>query len=205
MTKSRWCRSSSRRPSTCHILSIAFGHGFAHECVARHPIPTRVRSWSRSWGGALLAISSPAWLRCPVPDEGALLCTPSPARPRPHAHACDQPFATLFAELFPFATQNARSIAQAVRLRRLTYVCDVPLGKRFAARPFGSQLGKCFGNRFARLFASIVCLELIGYCLWLWLNQSGVFAVCLTYPISLPFILPTFFAVQGGGPPLRTF
>ena len=181
MTKSRWCRSSSRRPSTCHILSIAFGHGFAHECVARHPIPTRVRSWSRSWGGALLAISSPAWLRCPVPDEGALLCTPSPARPRPHAHACDQPFATLFAELFPFATQNARSIAQAVRLRRLTYVCDVPLGKRFAARPFGSQLGKCFGNRFARLFASIVCLELIGYCLWLWLNQSGVFAVCLTY------------------------
>ena len=87
MTKSRWCRSSSRRPSTCHILSIAFGHGFAHECVARHPIPTRVRSWSRSWGGALLAISSPAWLRCPVPDEGALLCTPSPARPRPHAHA----------------------------------------------------------------------------------------------------------------------
>ena len=144
MTKSRWCRSSSRRPSTCHILSIAFGHGFAHECVARHPIPTRVRSWSRSWGGALLAISSPAWLRCPVPDEGALLCTPSPARPRPHAHArtptparprphahaCDQPFATLFAELFPFATQNARSIAQAVRLRRLAYVCDVPLGKR---------------------------------------------------------------------------
>ena len=120
----------------------------------------------------------------------------TPARPRPHAHACDQPFATLFAELFPFATQNARSIAQAVRLRRLTYVCDVPLGKRFAARPFGSQLGKCFGNRFARLFASIVCLELIGYCLWLWLNQSGVFAVCLTYAISLPFILPTFFAVH---------
>ena len=124
--------------------------------------------------------------------------TPTPARPRPHAHACDQPFATLFAELFPFATQNARSIAQAVRLRRLTYVCDVPLGKRFAARPFGSQLGKCFGNRFARLFASIVCLELIGYCLWLWLNQSGVFAVCLTPSISLPYILPTFFAVYRG-------
>ena len=58
-----------------------------------------------------------------------------------------------------------------------------------AARPFGSQLGKCFDNRSARLFASIVCLELIGYrsarlfasivcleligyCLWLWLNQS---------------------------------
>ena len=122
MTKSRWCRSSSRRPSTCHILSIAFGHGFAHECVARHPIPTRVRSWSRSWGGALLAISSPAWLRCPVPDDRcallyALTRTPTPPRPRPHAHAYDQPFATLFAELFPFATQNARSTAQAVGLK----------------------------------------------------------------------------------------
>ena len=129
--------------------------------------------------------------------SGALCQTKvrSYVRPRPHAHAYDQPFATLFAELFPFATQNARSIAQAVRLRRLTYVCDVPLGKRFAARPFGSQLGKCFGNRFARLFASIVCLELIGYCLWLWLNQSGVFAVCLTPSNSLPYILPTFFAV----------
>ena len=170
------------------------GHGPG---VALFSLSPRLRG-----SGALCQTKVRSYVR---PRPHAHARTPTPACPRPHAHACDQPFATLFAELFPFATQNARSIAQAVRLRRLTYVCDVPLGKRFAARPFGSQLGKCFGNRFARLFASIVCLELIGYCLWLWLNQSGVFAVCLTYPISLPFILPTFFAVQGGGPPLRTF
>ena len=216
MTKSRWCRSSSRRPSTCHILSIAFGHGFAHECVARHPIPTRVRSWSRSWGGALLAISSPAWLRCPVPDEGALLCTPTPARPRPHAHARTP---TPVTNRLPLYLPNCSRLPHRTPDRLLKrFVCAgwhtfaTYRSANVAARPFGSQLGKCFDNRSARLFASIVCLELIGYrsarlfasivcleligyCLWLWLNQSGVFAVCLTPSNSLPYILPTFFAV----------
>ena len=133
--------------------------------------------------------------------SGALCQTKvrSYVRPRPHAHARTP---TPVTNRLPLYLPNCSRLPHRTPDRLLKrFVCAgwhtfaTYRSANVAARPFGSQLGKCFDNRSARLFASIVCLELIGYCLWLWLNQSGVFAVCLTYPISLPFILPTFFAV----------
>ena len=125
----------------------------------------------------------------------ALARTPTPARPCPHAHArTPTPVTNRLPLYLPNCSRLPHRTPDRLLKRldsnvRLRFVCAgwhafaTYRSANVAARPFGSQLGKCFDNRSASTIASIVCLELIGYCLWLWLNQSGVFAVCLTSAI----------------------